>query len=882
MSFFASAVQISYADHCASVVPESTEKINARSHLVHLIHTGYYYTGGGSDILNLYSPNDQVKNSIGFQCWDIRETNVQGLFKVEGTLEFQVTHRHEQQSLPVQTFPGSVSFRLNGFWSESSGKLCMVGSSSIYSAQGKLLVLKLYNIMNSTSVTSLISGTFEHVMITENDPKYLGPISILLFPRMNYKYTLVSTNSNNSCSGGSEDTPSSLQVERFCSLLSSVVLNHDFQLKYSSHCVTAKNCTPISMSDWPWAVSLKDIVCSEDKRRVRVLVEFVDDWPIWHPRLFNPSTSLVGEGSWDAEKNQLCIIACRILNETNSLNNTNVGDCSTRLSLRFPATGTIGSTSSIVGHIWSTKTVTELGYFEKITFASGEDCSYQECLLPAGQKYEYTKMDKVTELCSRKKAANDKASIYPNLLLHAMSFIMHAENSEGQVGTGNGVPLSVGDQFYKTDYSTVSNQEYSLAPLSHSYNYSSSYNISYKIDLHLQSNPALGKQSVIYDMHISAEGIYDDTEGSLCMVGCRNLGSNSQQATNDSIDCEILVNFQFPPTKAKDSHHIKGSIESTRKKSDPLHFERLDLSTASKDVGKRSIWRMDGKITLVLISTTLACVFAALQLFHVKRNPEVIPSISILMHLMLTLGYMIPLGINFRAMFTHDINSQNVYLGGGGWLEYNEIIIRITTLVAFLIQFHLLKLTWSAKSGNRTRKDLQVMEKKALFVALRVYAIGALAALFLHTQNLRKRDNGNVLHYIEYSILDALISYGGLVLGGFLFPQILLNMFCKSRENALSVWFYFGTTFVQALPHAYDLFRAHSYAGDHLDKYSHIDPSRAADYFHSTAWNATASSGSLLFAGIIYLQQQFGGRCIAPRKLQELGAYEKVPTVHEE
>lgn len=129
-TFSASAVQVSYADHCASVVPESTEKTNGGSHFVHLIHTGYYYTGGGIDILNLESTDDQVHNSVDFQCWDIRESDVQGLFKLEGTLQFQVVHTHYQQSQLGTIVPGSVTFRLNGFWSESSGKLCMIGFDS--------------------------------------------------------------------------------------------------------------------------------------------------------------------------------------------------------------------------------------------------------------------------------------------------------------------------------------------------------------------------------------------------------------------------------------------------------------------------------------------------------------------------------------------------------------------------------------------------------------------------------------------------------------------------------------------------------------------------------------------------------------------------------
>lgn len=381
LSFCDSAAQISYSDHCASVVPESIVKINSGSQYIHLIHTGYYYIGGGSDILNLYLPEMQVKNSVGFQCLDIRETHVQGLFKLEGTLEFQVTNRFQADSMPPIVTSGSVSFRLNGFWSEPSGNLCMVGSStSMYSKLGNpLVVLKLYNLMNSSSITSLISGTFGNVMNTKKDLKYLGPISVLMFPRINYAYTLVSSTTDNSSSSRSEDTPSSIQAQRypklFCSLLSSVVINHDFPLKFSGHyCILAKNCTPISTSESPRAVLFKDISCSEDNGRVRVLVEFTDGRLNQYqcPTLFNPNTTLVGEGSWDAKKNQLYVVACRFLNTTHSLNSTNVGDCSTRLSLRIHAEGTMGRTSNIVGQIWSTKTVTELGYFEKITFASRE------------------------------------------------------------------------------------------------------------------------------------------------------------------------------------------------------------------------------------------------------------------------------------------------------------------------------------------------------------------------------------------------------------------------------------------------------------------------------------------------------------------------------
>ncbi|KAM1646187.1 hypothetical protein ACFXTN_007249 [Malus domestica] len=454
-----------------------------------------------------------------------------------------------------------------------------------------------------------------------------------------------------------------------------------------------------------------------------------------------------------------------------------------------------------------------------------------------------------------------------------MRFDVSAKNSEGQVAWGSSVPISVGDQFYQAyRYSIASaeDEDESTAPERYSFNHSKPHNISYKISIHPLSDAKV--------MQIFAEGIYDETEGSLCMVGCRKLASKGQQPTNDSVDCEIAVNFQFPSTNpTKNSGFIKGSVKSTRKKSDPLHFETWDLTSASVTLfeERRSIWRMDVEIIiLVLISTTLACFFVARQLFHVKKYPDVLPSISIFMLLILTLSYMIPLVLNFEATFTNSTNRQNVLLGTRGWLKVNEVIMRVITMVAFLLQIRLLQLTWSARSKNGNRNELWLMEKKTLFVALLLYVAGAFAILLLHEQIWKKSN------YAEHSILSiAFKSYSGLVMDGFLLPQIVLNMFCKSKENALSISFYVGTTFVRALPHAYDLYRAHNFAHPQFNE-SYLYASPAAD-FYSTSWDVIIPLGDLVFAGVIFLQQKFGGRCILPKKLIELGEYEKVPTVTE-
>ncbi|KAL6199184.1 hypothetical protein ACLB2K_028970 [Fragaria x ananassa] len=381
-------------------------------------------------------------------------------------------------------------------------------------------------------------------------------------------------------------------------------------------------------------------------------------------------------------------------------------------------------------------------------------------------------------------------------------------------------------------------------------------------------------------MVISAEGIYDDTEGSLCMVGCRDLSTNRyQQPTNDSIDCDIAVNFKFPPGNPKTNRRsfINGRIESTRDKSDPLYFELVELTAAAYytyDEAEQSIWRMDVEIILVLLSNTLACFFGTLQLFHVKRHPEVLHSISTCMLYILGLGYLFPLTLNFNAMLT-PLSSQTLILGSNGWHEFNGLIVNVLTMVGFLLQLRLLQLTRSAREANGNIKELWAVEKLALLVALPVYVAGSLVMLLL--MNWRKRDSiiDMVSRYQGPDIFGTVLKIcAGLVLDGFLLPQIVLNLFHKSKEKSLAVSFFVGTTLVRVLPHAYDLYRDHTSGQDQLNE-SYIYSSPAA-YFYSTTWNVIVPCGGLLFAVIIYLQQRFGGSCILPHKLRESGAYEKL------
>ncbi|XP_040987847.1 uncharacterized protein LOC121235570 [Juglans microcarpa x Juglans regia] len=683
----------SYEDHCSKSVPGSLQKkVPLTNFPLARSHTGFYT--GGNPFLdpNPVAPDFTFSNSLLLRTLAVYDTDIQGLFKLQGRLTFQTAYKHKYREdlsysrysyytafTDIRPQRSSISFELEeGYWSESKGKLCMVGSASAYTEEGKRLdlaaVLNLNNVTNSNGITSLITGTLESLSSAE-DPAHFEPISMLILPKKNYKFSSVSDDNINEFSGGSDLPPglslSSLPEYTFCSLAPEAA--QKFSLRYASDCKSSENCTPFD-ADFgyvPRIMFLYGIECSGDKERMRVLVEFpnqsrlnstrtrVDNY-----RRFDPKTTLVGEGSWDESKHQLCIVACRFLGITESLAHARVGDCSTKLSLRFPSNWSIKDTSRIVGQIWTNKTVKESGYFNRIMLRSSGNYMME---VPEPTKYRYTKIGTAMELCPKsEKPAKTNGERYPNGDSDSLSFDISLTDSEGKSGWGNLAPISVGDHIY--GYSSF--QDSTVPP-----NFSSGLvNISYRIHLTTMkmspfhtwnSSPNISSR----EWEIVAEGLYDAETGSLCMVGCRNLDADNQIPRADSSDCEVLVAFDFPPFNSKKAGYIKGSINSTREKSDPLYFEHLDLRSAASYEDGSSIWRMDVEIIMVIISTTLSCVFVALQIFHVNRHPDVLPLISLAMLSILILGQLIPLVLNFEALFLSKSSGGTYGLKAAGGLK---------------------------------------------------------------------------------------------------------------------------------------------------------------------------------------------------------------------
>ncbi|KAF2316307.1 hypothetical protein GH714_041648 [Hevea brasiliensis] len=398
-----------------------------------------------------------------------------------------------------------------------------------------------------------------------------------------------------------------------------------------------------------------------------------------------------------------------------------------RLSLRFAAVWSIRDTNNIAGYISSNKNRDFSGYFDRIQLRS---YGINGIKIP-GLKYEYTLVDRVRKLCPKMQPGRSEGMQYPGNS-YDMQFHMSVKNSEGRrIGWGYANPVSMA-------------AEHQLPNGLKSFNASSKkYN----------------------QVQISAEWIYDG-EAVLCMVGCKYLDSSNHVSANDSMDCEILVHVQFPPINSKD--YIEGRIESTREKSSSLYFQPVSYYAVHFHTHIDLTRRMDLEIIMALISNTLICVFVGYQIFYVKKYPGVFPFISLLMLVVLTLGR---LTLNFEALLLPKQNSQSFLHRGGGWVEAKEVIIKVITMVAFLLQFWLLQLVWTARFADGNQKASWVAEKKALYVSLPLYIAGSLIAFFVNWRNykLGNKEIDSVRFYRnQHSLWLDFRSYVDLALDGFL------------------------------------------------------------------------------------------------------------------
>ncbi|KAK1286129.1 hypothetical protein QJS10_CPB20g01784 [Acorus calamus] len=886
-----SSADFPYSPNCDSVVPEPKSLRSPLTDHPLLIRSAQF---DGGD--RLFDPLPQFSNfsyprSLQFRSRTVYETSSHSVLRVEAGLVLRggfsysvnasavgiVEGRSLRRVRPRRPRPrafvqrGRVRFDLRGYWSAATGKLCMVGSALVRSREGNVLdlsaVLKLNYPNVSTINTSFVSGTVVS-LDGENDPNYFDPIRILAYSQRSYDYTLT-TKAKAACTG--LDAGVTLGESILCPVLRENMANA-FRLEYGNGCV-AKNCSPFGFL--PNFMTSSEVQCSKADQKLRFYLRFSNLSAGFYGSEFEHDLMLVAEGFWDGVGNRLCAVACRAVKGV-------VEDCTMGMSLSFSLVLSIKSRSVVKGGLFSTLDKTQPGYFGKIRF---QDTQNGWTRIP-GLKYEYTMIDHVRNSCGAREGEGEYDYTYPDgNSFEDMRFTFSFENGEMGGAYGHSELISINDRIYG-GYSVIGDSygsnstEYGMSEIKVMYSNHTLHNVSYSIRIYPLMDLKLGGVNLSRHMtfEIAAEGIYNAKTGSLCLVGCRGL--KGHKVVTETLDCEIRIDARLPSSSANSPvMQTNGTIRSTRKETDLLYFKPLSFTLYGglyKEQVVSTMWRIDFEIIMVLVSLCLSCILIALQLLYVKRHPDVLPSISVTMLIILTLGYMIPLVLNFEALFfTSHHNKQNVLLWRGGWLEANEVIVRVVTMVAFLLQFRLLQLTWSARSGEERNKGLWAGEWKCLRFCLTVYIIGGLITWFVHW-NSQKASTTDLNSYplSPHSVWDDLISYSGVVLDGFLLPQIMLNLFWNSKVKSLAHSFYIGTTVIRAFPHIYDTFRSHIHVPMISSSYFYANPE---EDLYSIAWDIIIPCGGMLFALLIFLQQRFGGDRILPSIFRRLSGYEKVP-----
>ncbi|GKE37351.1 cytidylate kinase [Tanacetum coccineum] len=202
---FSTLNTIPYSDHCNSFVPEATATDKVFTRYPYFEPVTSHYTGGQ----NILDQDPPSQRSILFSATkNLFKTNVVHTYKIQAQLRFfssNIYHRpsnftyvRTNYSKVGWTYRRPLVFLLDGFWSDSTNKMCMVGSAAWFSKDGKSLkldaVLKLNFARFMTLETSLVSGILKS-LAEPHDSNYFDPISMMGFPRVapfKYNYTLVS------------------------------------------------------------------------------------------------------------------------------------------------------------------------------------------------------------------------------------------------------------------------------------------------------------------------------------------------------------------------------------------------------------------------------------------------------------------------------------------------------------------------------------------------------------------------------------------------------------------------------------------------------------------------------------------------------------------
>jgi len=779
-----------------------------------------------------------------------------------------------------------VRFYLDGYYSSTSDELCMTGagtyssdgdSGSIEHLEGAVLKLRIPSPSNLSDpfVTGRLKGaSFE-------------AISLVAYAEGFYQYA----ESVVSCSTLQPSSPARGASQALGANFSCAHLKEHLVTSYKlQHGGGAHAPALMGLQLQAPRLHVGQVQCTA-RGEVRAYAVLYNDTSKWgqlqpHPPFLAGEEVLVAEGRWDSNRSVLCLTACRV--ERSAETSPSVKECGVGMSFWFPGAWTIRERSVVAGKIWNTSSeaagggggsgdvisVSSIdGHNQRSNFS---DVRYQYTMVEEAKKSYFN--DPVLSDPEKKEKVTGSPFVAPNYTDHDFAFHFYEANKDA-MGSGRAYPVTIGsavvygDQLAADDsfsrHAVVDMKQLQDGEL---------VNVSYDIRQHVPPAGWVRPKNNSYmvaleERRITAEGVFDPRTGVLCMIACREHNSSTT-------DCQILITVQFASMdgEARQQGHGRGAISSLRNKTtDPLFFDKIEISLFGMYSGEvaESVSRMDLESIMLVVSTSLPCIFAVLQIFHVKRRPEAAAGTSITMLVVLALGHVAPLVVGSEALF---LSRTRPYAAAPfrSYVPYelSQAMMRAPTLIALLLQLRLVQLAWSARkktTADDAGRSAAAAERRALWLCVPVYLAGGAITVVAHAMSARRaaREGSSLTVRLgpePATLWEDLVSSAGLALDAFLLPQVAMNALAgpaagAGRVRALSPWFYAGGTVVRALPHVYDVVRARGYVPSLRPSYVYASP-RYDRY--GVGWDVAVPCGAALLAVLLYLQQRVRRPAAAP------------------
>ncbi|XP_062206496.1 uncharacterized protein LOC133908474 [Phragmites australis] len=841
------------------------------------LNAGYFF--GGEDIHFSKDESDDfsyVARSFSLVPHRVDRTNNSALLHVAATLTLSGgrarhllgAHRRSHRYVGGH----SVSFNLDGYYSNTTGELCMDGSGTYSEEDGSLehlpdVVLHL-RVPNPSSlsdpfVTGRVKGAgFE-------------AISLVAFAEDDsYEYGKSASCWPSEPSSPARGAVQALGAKFSCAHLKEQLVS-SYKLRYGGGAHASSASPLLRLQEQRMHVS--QVQCTAGGA-ARAYVVFSNNTKMrgdlqLRPRFMVKEEAVVAEGRWDSTRGMLCLRACRLVHLGPTSLAVQPQECDIGMSFWFPGVWTIRDRSVVAGMLWnSSQAAGSKNAISAISASSIDVNNHRSNFSDVKYNYDYTIVEKAKNHYHNLKKKVKGSFPAANYTYQDFEFSFFTS-----LGHGDAYPVTIGpvmvygdrlaadDSFSRHAVVNMDRElldvSYDIRNYVHHAGWVRPKNESYPISFELRQ--------------ITAEGVYDPKTGILCMIGCQEL--------NGSTDCKILITVQFASIDAHAQDRGRGVISSLRDRTDPLFFEKMDIMFFGmySEQMSEAISRMDLESIMLVISTTLPCVFTVLQILHTKRNPEASAATSITMLVVLALGYVYPLVLSSEALF---VSRRRHYVPFWSYVPYelSQMMLRAPTLISFVLQLRLLQLAWSGRNSVADQSKAETSsaaERRALWICLPLYLFGGALTIIFHVINNRAAREDSLAVRIgpePATLWEDLVSSAGLALDGFLLPQVVMNVFSGAGVRAISPWFYVGCTVVRAMPHIYDVIRIQGYMPSMKPSYVYAGP---RDDRFGVAWDITVPCVTALLAVLLFLQQRRGGRGALLLRSRRPGGYEMVSTI---